>query len=226
MKRIVICLICLTCVLLIACNDRPLSVNGTSSMTGEEEIQKKETVSETGGEVNEKETKQKETKQKKAKQKKAKQESKAGIKEENPIDTDEYFAALFDPESDISEAEHRGLMLQYGKAWEEEYKNVIQWLLKKCKYEEDRNDILKYDQSVRDCIEENSDSVLETMILENYEYKPGSFERGPGNSTWPRIRYQQGKMYRGICLSLIETMSHHSEKYTFLKRDYSEISVG
>ena len=216
MKRIVICLICLSCILLIACNDRPVSDNGTSSMTGNEEIQKKETVSETGGAVNEKETKQKKTKQK----------SKAGIKEENPIDTDEYFAALFDSESDISGAEHRGLMLQYGKAWEEEYKNVIQWLLKKCKYEEDRNDILKYDQSVRDCIGENSDSVLETMILENYEYKPGSSERVPGNSTWSRIRYQQGKMYRGICLSLIETMSHHSKKYTFLKRDYSEISVG
>lgn len=210
MKKAEICLICFVCVLLTACNDRPVSVI-TVSVTRKEEIRQGEAVSEAGAEVSGKETGQ---------------EDPVSIGEKNPIDTDKYFAALFDPGSDISESEHRGLMMQYAKAWEEEYENVIQWLLKKCKYEEDRNDILQYDQSVRDCMEEKSDSVLGTMILENYEYKPGSAERAAGNSTGARIRYQQGRMYRGICLSLIETMSHHDKKYSFLKRDYSEISVG
>ena len=216
MKRIRVCSICFICILLvslIACNGRPTStsVNGADRVTDEEETKQNEAASGTVGV---------------AEEKKFQQESLDELTSENPIDQDKHFAPLFDPDRDIPESTHRELMAQYRKAWEEEYKNVIQWVLKKCKYEEDRNDILKFDSSVRECIEEDADSVLKTMLLETYEYKPGSGERVGGNSTGARVLYQEGKMYRGICLSLIETMSDYSEKYTFLKRDYSEISVG
>lgn len=214
MKRARIYLICFTWILLvslIACNGKPASVNGTDSVADGEETKQKDVVSGTGGMADEKEPQQ---------------ESLDELTSENPIDQDKHFAPLFDPDRDIPESTHRELMYQYCKAWEEEYKNVIQWILKKCRYQEDRDDILKYDSDIRESIEEDADSVLKMMLLEAYEYKPGTDERVAGNSTGARIQYQKGKMYRGICLSLIETMSHHSEKYMFLERDYSEISVG
>lgn len=78
--------------------------------------------------------------------------------------------------------------------------------------------------SVVESIEENSDSVLKTMILDSYEDEPE--ERVKGLSTDSRFRYQQGKMYRGICLSLLESVSDDAVSYTFLKKNYFQISIG
>lgn len=144
----------------------------------------------------------------------------------NPIDEDKYFRPLFETDYKGTENSRRALMIRYYFAWKEEYENVIKWLSDKCKYEEDKKDIIQYNLSVVECIEENSDSVLKTMILDSYEDEPESIERIKGLSTDSQIRYQQGKMYRGICLSLIESVSDDAMSYTFLEKNYSEIFIG
>lgn len=142
----------------------------------------------------------------------------------NPIDENEYFRPLFETDYKGTESNRRAMMVRYYFAWKEEYENVTKWLSDKCRYEEDKNNILQYNMSVAECIEENSDAVLKTVILDCYEDEPE--ERLKGLGTDSRIRYQQGKMYRGICLSLIESVSDDAVQYTFLKKDYSEIFIG
>lgn len=144
----------------------------------------------------------------------------------NPIDENKYFRPLFETDYKGTENNRRALMLRYYFAWKEEYENVIKWLSAKCRYEEDKEDIMQYNLSVVECIEENSDSILETMILNSYEDAPESTGRIKGLNTDSRIRYQQGKMYRGICLSLIESASDDAMSYKFLEKNYSEISIG
>lgn len=203
MKLIKVCMMFGVCIVLMACASDQQDHNSI-------------------GELGIKETKAKES----SKLKKVKNNGKDKNYEEgkNPIDESKYFRPLFETSYKGTENSRRELMTRYYFAWKEEYENIIKWLSDKCKYEEDKKDILRYNLSVVESIEENSDSVLKTMILDSYEDEPE--ERIKGLSTDSRIRYEQGKMYRGICLSLLESVSDDAVSYTFLKKNYSQISIG
>ena len=208
------------CIILIACGS-----NQQNDSFGELGINETKSLDVTGTSITEEEANITSSSLKaKAKEEKKNGKRKKYEEGKNPIDENKYFRPLFETDYKGTENERRAMMVRYYFAWKEEYENVIKWLSDKCRYEEDKNDILQYNMSVAECIEENSDSLLKTMILDCYEDEPE--ERLKGLSTDSRIRYQQGKMYRGICLSLIESVSDYAVQYTFLEKDYSEIFIG
>ena len=63
----------------------------------------------------------------------------------NPIDS--YFDKVM--KQDMTYAEIRGKQRLYGKLWETEYENVIHWLSERCKYEDDKKSIEKFDYQVK-----------------------------------------------------------------------------
>lgn len=140
----------------------------------------------------------------------------------NPIDS--YFQPLL--KSDMPEASRRGLEVLYGKAWKEEYNNVVEWLLGKCKYEEDKENINKLNESVEEYIKITT-IVVRAEMLDGYDADPngGNDKRIEGNGTNSSLIYFQGKMYRDISMLLIQSYVSNKEQYQFLRDDYSEFSA-
>lgn len=140
--------------------------------------------------------------------------------ERNPIDS--YFQPLL--KRDMPEASRRELETLYGKAWKEEYKNVLDWLLGKCNYEEDKENIRKLNERVEEYIK-LMEPVLKTEILDAYDSKPNADKPIEGNGTNSSLIYLQGKMYRDISILLIQSWDSDKEQYEFLRDDYSEFSA-
>lgn len=65
---------------------------------------------------------------------------------DNPIDA--YFLPAFQ-EEDLLPADVSALEQAYFLAWQSEYENLIQWMLDKCKYSQDRKQIKKYDRQLQ-----------------------------------------------------------------------------
>lgn len=65
---------------------------------------------------------------------------------DNPIDA--YFLPAFQ-EEDLFPADVSALEQAYFLAWQSEYENLIQWMLDKCKYSQDRKQIKKYDRQLQ-----------------------------------------------------------------------------
>ena len=139
----------------------------------------------------------------------------------NPID--EYFEPYIDGTESMAEATRRGYERLYKYVWKTEYENIMEWMKKKCKYSEDKEDIEKMEESVDNYIE-SALSVMETEMIDGYNLDP-SVNRIEGNGVYSSLDRICGTMYRDISMKLINLSEGNGKPYNFMERDYSEIII-
>ena len=135
----------------------------------------------------------------------------------NPIDS--YFDKVM--KQDMTYAEIRGKQRLYGKLWETEYENVIHWLSERCKYEDDKKSIEKFDYQVKKYIKE-AQAVLQISKAETNSLNKSPSERVKSLGETAETLRDEGELYRDICLQIIEKSGN---KYSFLKRDYDKVII-
>lgn len=135
----------------------------------------------------------------------------------NPIDS--YFDKVM--KQDMTYAEIRGKQRLYGKLWETEYENVIHWLSERCKYEDDKKSIEKFDYQVKKYIKE-AQAVLQINKAETNSLNKSPSERVKSLGETAETLRDEGELYRDICLQIIEKSGN---KYSFLKRDYDKVII-
>ena len=134
----------------------------------------------------------------------------------NPIDA--YFIPLLNNYS--CEVELRDYQDAYVVVWRDEYKNVMKWMYSKCVYQEDKDNLSAYENSVSQLIEST-----ETVSLTNWSdiYKTPPKKRFPGviwgNGTRSALNQLEAEIYRDASMRFID------KKYNFLKRDYSAVEI-
>ena len=125
----------------------------------------------------------------------------------NPIDA--YFLPRI--ESASCEAERRQMQDTYRGVWKTEFENIMVWMQDKCVYQEDKDTLQLYEESVESLIE-----TTLTILVTNYEFPPGSDERKSwGNSTRSMLNQKEAEIYRNAGMELID------DTYVFMERDYS-----
>lgn len=129
----------------------------------------------------------------------------------NPIDA--YFLPRIEHAS--CEAERRQMQDTYRGVWKTEFENIMAWMQDKCVYQEDRDNLLRYEESVESLIEATY-TVLVTDWLGDYELPPDSDERNSwGNGTRSGLNQIRAEIYRDAGMRLI------GDTYIFMERDYS-----
>ena len=132
----------------------------------------------------------------------------------NPIDA--YFIPRIDNAS--SEAERRELQDTYRGVWKTEFENVMVWMQDKCVYQEDKDNLLLFEESVESLID-MTQTVLLTDWLDDYELPPDSANRNSwGNGTRSALNQIRAEIYRDASMKLID---HSYDTYIFMERDYS-----
>lgn len=127
----------------------------------------------------------------------------------NPIDA--YFLPRIENAS--CEAERRQMQDTYRGVWKTEFENIMAWMQDKCVYQEDKDTLLLYEESVESLIE-----TTRTISLTKYKYEfpPDSVERNSwGNGTRSYLNQKEAEMYRNAGMELID------DSYIFMERDYS-----
>lgn len=125
----------------------------------------------------------------------------------NPIDA--YFLPRIENAS--CEAERRQMQDTYRGVWKTEFENIMAWMKDKCVYQEDKDTLLLYEESVESLIE-----TTQTILVTNYEFPPGSDERKSwGNSVRSELNQEEAEIYRDAGMRLI------NDSYIFMERDYS-----
>lgn len=125
----------------------------------------------------------------------------------NPID------AWFLPriENASCEAECRQLQDTYRGVWKTEFENVMVWLQDKCIYQEDKDNLLLFEESVESLIE-----TTYTIWVTDYDLPPGSDGRKSwGAGTRGVLSQKEGEIYRDVSMNVIDGT------YIFMERDYS-----
>jgi len=124
----------------------------------------------------------------------------------NPID--EYYLPLI--ESADSEASLRTLQNEYRKAWEKEFNNITGYLLKKCIYESDKEQIKEMKKGFRKNVM-NLKRVMKTELIDAYQVDPENNSGNEytrlsleGNGTRSRLAFLEAQMYRDACIRMLE----------------------
>lgn len=126
----------------------------------------------------------------------------------NPIDA--YFLPCIENAS--CEAERRQMQDTYRGVWKTEFENIMAWMQDKCVYQEDKDNLLLYEESVESLVE----ATYAVLAVTNYEFPPGSDERKSwGNSTRSNLNQEEAEVYRDAGMKLID------DSYIFMERDYS-----
>lgn len=126
----------------------------------------------------------------------------------NPIDA--YFLPRIENAS--CEAERRQMQDTYRGVWKTEFENIMAWMQDKCVYQEDKDNLLLYEESVESLVE----ATYTVLAVTNYEFPPGSDERRSwGNSTRSYLNQEEAEVYRDAGMRLID------DSYIFMERDYS-----
>ena len=129
----------------------------------------------------------------------------------NPIDA--YFIPRIDNAS--SEAERRELQDTYRGVWKTEFENIMVWMRDKCVYQEDKDNLSLFTESVESLIE-TTRAILVTDWLDDYKRPPGSESRNFwGNGTRSALNQKEAEIYRDAGMKLID------DTYLFEERDYS-----
>lgn len=129
----------------------------------------------------------------------------------NPIDA--YYLPQIENAS--CEAARREVRDIYRDAWKTEFENVMDWMQAKCVYQEDKDNLLLFTQSVESLIE-NTRTILVTDWLDDYKLPPTSDSRNFwGNGTRSGLNQKEAEIYRDVSMKLI------NDTYIFLKQDYS-----
>ena len=94
---------------------------------------------------------------------------------------------------------------------------MIHWLSERCKYEDDKKSIEKFDYQVKKYIKE-AQAVLQISKAETNSLNKSPSERVKSlGETAETLRDD-----RDICLQIIEKSGN---KYSFLKRDYDKVII-
>lgn len=126
----------------------------------------------------------------------------------NPIDA--YFLPRIENAS--CEAERRQMQDTYRGVWKTEFENIMAWMQDKCVYQEDKDNLLLYEESVESLVE----ATYTVLAVTDYEFPPGSDERKSwGNSTRSNLNQEEAEVYRDAGMKLID------DSYIFMERDYS-----
>lgn len=129
----------------------------------------------------------------------------------NPIDA--YFIPRIENAS--SESERRELQDTYRGVWKTEFHNVMAWMQDKCVYQEDKDNLSLFTESVESLIE-TTRAILVTDWLDDYNRPPGSDSRNFwGNGTRSALNQKEAEIYRDASMKLID------DTYVFEERDYS-----
>lgn len=130
----------------------------------------------------------------------------------NPID--EYFIPRIN--NALSQAGRREYQDTYRVVWKSEFENIMRCMYKKCKFQKDRDNLILYENSVKQLID-STYNVVVTDWLESYKLPPESSTRNSwGNGTRSGLNQIQAEIYRDAGMRLV------GEKYTFLDKDYSK----
>ena len=128
----------------------------------------------------------------------------------NPIDN--YFYPKL--ENAQAEVDIRTLQDSYYNAWKTEFNNVISYLNKKCKYQQDKNQISTYVKRLQDFLDDST-PVIVTDWGDVYSMDPKDPNRNPyGNGTLSGINEHQAKIYRDACIDIINRNSDY--KFIFV----------
>lgn len=131
----------------------------------------------------------------------------------NPID--EYFIPRIN-DATLCEAEMREYQDTYRGVWKAEFDNIMLWMNKKCVYQEDKDKLTVYKNSVEHLID-STYTVVVTDWLDDYKLPPKSSERNSwGNGTRSALNQIQAEIYRDAGMRLVD------KDYSFLKKDYSK----
>lgn len=133
----------------------------------------------------------------------------------NPIDA--YFLPQI--ENAQCEADYRALQDGYLNVWAEEFDSIMLWMQDKCVYQEDKDNLLLYRQSVESLMESTC-AVLVTDWLDDYNRPPGSDRSSWGNGTHSALHQMEAEIYRDAGMRLID------DTYVFTERDYSQEVYG
>ena len=129
----------------------------------------------------------------------------------NPIDA--YFLPRIEHAS--CQVERREMQDTYRGVWKTEFENIMAWMQDKCVYQEDKDTLVLYEESVESLIE-TTRTILVTDWLGDYERPPGSNERNSwGNGTRSELNQKEAEIYRNAGMELID------DTYIFMERDYS-----
>ena len=137
------------------------------------------------------------------------------------LNKEKTYVQLSQEKQDMTYAEIRGKQRLYGKLWETEYENVIHWLSERCKYEDDKKSIEKFDYQVKKYIKE-AQAVLQISKAETNSLNKSPSERVKSLGETAETLRDEGELYRDICLQIIEKSGN---KYSFLKRDYDKVII-
>lgn len=98
---------------------------------------------------------------------------------------------------------------------------MIHWLSERCKYEDDKKSIEKFDYQVKKYIKE-AQAVLQISKAETNLLNKSPSERVKSLGETAETLRDEGELYRDICLQIIEKSG---KKYSFLKRDYDKVII-
>jgi hypothetical protein len=86
------------------------------------------------------------------------------------------------------------------------------WMQDKCVYQEDKDNLLLFEESVDSLIEK----TYTVWMVTDYELPPGSDGRKSwGNGTRSAWNQKEGEIYRDVSMKLVD------DTYIFMERDYS-----
>lgn len=133
----------------------------------------------------------------------------------NPID--EYFIPCINNVS--TEAERRFYQDTYRGVWKSEFENILKILEEECIYQEDKDDLVAYRNSIEKSIE-STQNIVVTHWLDNYNMPPDNHRNLWGNGTRSGLNQIKGEIYRDASMLLIKKM--YNLNYKFIDRDYSK----
>lgn len=129
----------------------------------------------------------------------------------NPIDA--YFLPLIEDAG--SGVERTQLQDNYRGVWRTEFENVMLWMLDKCVYQEDKDNLLLFRESVESLVS-TTHRVLLTEWLDDYKHPLDSDYRNLwGTGTRSGLNQIMAEIYRDASLKLI------NDTYIYIERDYS-----
>lgn len=134
---------------------------------------------------------------------------------DNPID--KYIDKRLEDDN-LPFSERRDIKRLYFMLWESEYDNVMSFIKEKCENDEDKNKIAELDGEIEKYIE----GMSYVMEISYHISKEPEDRENVGLSYGADSLYNEGEIYRDICMLLIEKLDG---EYVFLDRDYDEIVI-
>ena len=127
---------------------------------------------------------------------------------DNPIDQ----AYLQRVTKNISEIEYKDLQTKYEEIWKEEYEKALKILKDKAVYQEDKDNINKFNEYVVNFFDDNK-TFFETIVLDDYSNPSLPEKNSYGNGTTDKLREIQGKIYRNACMQIISVLPYGEYTY-------------